>query len=76
MLHIAVPDFGQPPCHGEIREIPREPEPEPERTTPRHRSLPILGMGAGTGAARPTSLWRCERCNKTWEQEPLPDEAL
>lgn len=81
MRHIAIRAYGQPPCNGEISQVPRpdEPAPQPGGTTPVTRlpSLPIIGQGAAGGqAARAAQVWRCSGCGTTWEHEPLPDEAL
>ena len=79
MRHIAVRAYGQPPCHGEISQVPRPggPAPQPEGTAPVTRlpSLPILGQGRPAAAAA-AQVWRCSGCGMTWEHEPLPDEAL
>ncbi|MFO0572892.1 MAG: hypothetical protein U1A78_02755 [Polyangia bacterium] len=89
MRHIAVRAYGQPPCHGEISQVPRPdgPAPQPAGTQPagtqpeaaqpvtRLPSLPIVGQGRPS-AARAAQVWRCSGCGTLWEHEPLPDEAL
>lgn len=80
MRHIAVPGFAEPPCHGLIEEIARPPSP-PSATAAGHRSLPIVNadgrpLSAAGPADSPMPLWICRGCGKTWDREPLPDEAL
>jgi hypothetical protein len=78
MRHIAVPGFAALPCHGLIEEIPRPPS--PPSAAPGHRSLPIVNAEGrqlfAAGAAASPTLWICRGCGKTWDREPLPDEAL
>jgi hypothetical protein len=69
MRHIAITTFSGESCHGEIVKemIPRE---EPARRL----SLPVYpSVGLAT---KPPVRWRCLSCNKVWDREPLPQEAL
>lgn len=107
MRHTAVPAYGQAPCGGRIVAIPAPPRAEvplppleplppppalPTYQKPAGRSLPIVGIGGGSGGSaspppsRPPGLddlpplpalhYRCEGCGKQWDVEPLPDEAI
>lgn len=74
MRHIAVPGFAVSPCNGLVEEVTRPAVSPPAA----HRSLPILGADGQPSrpATAPTTQWLCRGCGKTWEREPLPDEAL
>lgn len=72
MKHIEVLAYDAPSCGGLVEETAAVAPPPREG----HRSLPILGLGAGPAAAEPARRWRCQRCGRAWDREPLPDEAL
>ena len=79
MRHIAVSGYAAAPCNGLIEQIARAAgDPAPAAAAP--RLLPIVGADGrvvrGGAPAEPALLWQCRGCGRTWEREPLPDEAL
>ena len=69
MRHIAITDFSGETCHGEIVK-----EPIPRKDLSARFRLPVY-PSVGTDS-KPQIRWRCERCGKLWDREPLPQEAL
>lgn len=82
MRHIAVPGYAASPCNGLIEQITRAAgnTAAAASATAAPRRLPIVGADGrvvrGGVPAEPASVWQCRGCGRTWEREPLPDEAL